>query len=442
MAGSSLTVIDNRTGARFEVPIEDGAVRAADLAAIRGTSDDRGLVVYDPALANTATCRSRISDVDPDRGALRYRGYPIEQLAERSSFLETAYLIVKGELPTASHFRMWQHNIKTHTMVHENVGRFIRGFRYDAHPMGILIGTVGALSTFYPDARNILDLESRRMQTRRLIGKMPTIAAFAYRHSRGLPHVYPDNDLSYVANFLSMMFKMTELSYEPDPLVAHTLDVLWILHADHEQNCASATVRPVGSAHAAPYSAVAAAAAALSGPRHGAANENVIYMLREIGAVNHVPAFLAQVKAGERSLQGFSYGLYARYDPRTRIIKRLAAEFFAARGSSPLFDVAVELERLVLDDEAFASPRLYPSVDLYSGLLYEAMGFPLPMFPVLFAIARTAGWMAQWAEAVLDQEQRLTRPRQLYVGQDERPYVPLGERREGGTLETEVRGRL
>jgi citrate synthase len=442
MGGSSLTVIDNRTGARFEVPVEDGVIRAADLAQIRTGASDRGLAVYDPSLASTATCRSRISQVDGAHDALRYRGYPIEQLAERSSFLETAYLIVKGELPTAAHFRMWEQNIKTHTLVHENVGRFIRGFRHDAHPMGILIGTVGALSTFYPDARDILDLESRRMQTRRLIGKMPTIAAFAYRHSRGLPHVYPDNELSYTGNFLSMMFKMTELSYRPDPLVERTLDALFILHADHEQNCSSTAVRLVGTAHADPYSAVTAAAAALSGPRHGAANENVIRMLREIGEPRHTAAFLAQVKAGAKTLQGFNYGHYAHSDPRTHIIKRLASEFFAARGSNPLFDVALEVERLVLDDTAFAEPRLYPSVDLYSGILYEALGFPTTMFPVLFTIARTAGWMAQWAEVVLDEEQKLTRPRQVYVGQAERAYIPIAARREGGTLETEVRGRL
>jgi citrate synthase len=442
MAASTLTVTDDRTGKRYVLPIEHGAIRAADLAAIGAAPGTPGLAIYDPSLIHTATCKSRISYVDGEQDVLRYRGYPIEQLAERSSFLETAYLIVKGELPTASHFRMWQHNIKTHTLVHENVQRFIRGFRYDAQPMGILVATVGALSTFYPDARSILDVESRRMQTRRLIGKVPTIAAFAYRHSRGLPYVYPDNDLSYAGNFLSMMFKMTELAYEPDPLFERTLDVLFILLADHEQNCSSTTMRTVGSAHSDPYSTVAAAAAALSGPRHGAASRNVVQTLREIGAEDRVRAYVAQVKAGERRLEGFNHGLYRAYDPRTRIMKRLAEELFAARGPSPLFRIALELERQVLEDEHFASPRLYPSIDLYSGIIYEAMGIPIAMFPVLFAIARTAGWMAQWAEMLMDEEQRLTRPRQLYVGAEERTYVPLGERQERGTRETEVRGPL
>jgi citrate synthase len=441
MPSETLTVVDNRTGRRYEVPIEHGAVRAADLARITPAEDEPGLLVYDPSLTNTAICRSRISDVDAERDALRYRGYPIEQLAEHSTFLETAYLIVKGELPTASHFAMWKRNVTMHTLVHENVLRFIGGFRYDAHPMGILVGTVGALSTFYPDAKNILDLESRRVQTRRLIGKVPTIAAFAHRRSLGLPYAYPDNELSYIGNFLSMMFKMTELTYRPDPLVERTLEVLFILHADHEQNCSSTTVRTVGSAHADPYSAVAAAAAALSGRRHGAASEEVIHMLREIGEPARVPAYLARVKTGERHLFGFSHGAYRNYDPRTRIIRRLAEEFFSARGRQPLFDVARELERVVLDDGP-ASPRLYPNIDLYSGLIYQAIGFPVAMFPVLFAIARTAGWMAQWAELLLDEEQRLTRPRQIYVGHPERVYVPLEQRREGGPLETEVRGSL
>jgi citrate synthase len=442
MPPQTLTIVDNRTGRRYEVPIEGNAIRAADLGRIKPSEEARGLAIYDPALSNTATCRSRVSFVDGERDVLRYRGYPIEQLAERSTFLETAYLIVKGELPTASHFRMWQRNITLHTLLHENVLRFIGAFRWDAHPMGILIGTVGALSTFYPDARDVLDLESRRVQTRRLIGKMPTLAAFAYRRSRGLPYVYPNNQLSYTGNLLSMMFRMTELEYRPDPLVERVLDQLFIVHADHEQNCSSTVMRAVGSAHSDPYSCVAAAAAALGGRRHGAANEDVIRMLQEIGSVDRVPAFVRQVRAGERPLLGFSQGLYRRYDPRTRIIKRLAAEFFDARGPSPLFDVARELERVVLDDPAFASPRLYPNVDLYSGLVYEAMGFPIAMFPVLFAIARTAGWMAHWAEMLLDEEQRLTRPQQLWVGPEERTYVPLEERPEGGPLEPEVRGAL
>ena len=430
----TLTVIDNRTGRRCDLPIEHGAIRAADLAPL-------GLVSYDPALSNTATCKSRISYIDGERGILRYRGYPIEQLAEQSTFLETAYLIVKGELPTRSHFVMWKHNITTHTLVHENAKRFIQGFRYDAHPMGILIGTLGALSTFYPDARRIQDLESRRMQTRRLIGKVPTIAAFAYRHSRGLPYVYPDNELSYTGDFLSMLFKMTELQYQPDPVLERALDVLFILHADREQNCSATTMRVVGSAHADPYAAVAAAAAALSGPRHGAANEDVIHMLREIGSPERVRDFVAEVKQGRR-LSGFGHPVFTHGDPRVPTIRRVAYEVFEVTPRNPLVDVARELERVALDDPDFVSHGLYPNIDFYSGMIYEAMGIPVAMFPVLLAIPRTAGWMAQWAELVLDDEQRITRPKQIYLGYDAREYVPLDHRREGGALETEVRGPL
>jgi citrate synthase len=431
----TVTITDNRTGKQVEAPIEHGGIRATELGRL-------GLVSYDPALLNTAACRSAISYIDGDRGILRYRGYPIEELAEKSSFLETAYLIVKGELPTTSHFRMWQHNIKMHTMVHENLKHFIEGFRYDAHPMGILIATVGALSTFYPEAKHILDLESRRVQTRRLIGKMPTIAAYAYRHSRGLPYVYPDNELSYTGNFLSMMFKMTELRYQPDPVLERALDVLFILHADHEQNCSTTTMRTIGSAHADPYAAVAGAAAALGGPRHGSANEEVVHMLHEIGSSDHVPALIQQVKAGERRLMGFGHRVYKNYDPRAKIIQTLAHQVFEVTGRNPLIDIALELERIALQDDYFVSRRLYPNVDFYSGIIYEAMGFPVAMFPVLFAIARTAGWMAQWAELVLDDEQKITRPKQLYVGRDARPYVPLDARRDGGAQETEVHGPL
>ena len=431
----TLTVIDNRTGKKIELPIENGAIHAAELTRL-------GIVSYDPALLNTAACKSKISYIDGERGILRYRGYPIEELAEKSSFLETAYLIVKGELPTASHFRMWQRNIKMHTLVHENLKQFIQGFRYDAHPMGILIGTVGALSTFYPEAKNVMDLESRRVQTRRLIGKMPTIAAFAYRHSRGLPYIYPDNDLSYTGNFLSMMFKMTELKYKPDPVLERALDVLFILHADHEQNCSSTTMRAIGSAHSDPYAAVAGAAAALGGPRHGSANEEVVRMLHEIGSADRIPALIKRVKAGELRLTGFGHRVYKNYDPRAKIIKRIAYEVFEVTGKNPLIDIALELERIALQDDYFGSRRLYPNVDFYSGIIYEAMGLPVAMFPVLFAIARTAGWMAQWAEMLLDEEQKITRPKQLYVGSDERPYVPLDQRRDGGATETEVSGPL
>jgi citrate synthase len=442
MAKESLTVTDNRTGKQYEIPIELGAIRAVDLGNIKLAPDESGLVSYDPSLLNTATCMSKISYIDGDKGILRYRGYPIEQLAEKSTYLETAYLIVKGELPTTSHFRMWQRNITMHTLIHENVKQFIEGFRYDAHPMGILIGTVGALSTFYPEAKHIMDLESRRVQTRRLIGKMPTIAAFAYRHSRGLPYVYPDNDLSYTANFLSMMFRMTELKYTPDPVLEHALEVLFILHADHEQNCSSTTMRIVGSSQADAYSAVAAAAAALSGPRHGAANEEVIHMLQEIGSVDRIPALIKEAKSGERRLMGFGHRVYKNYDPRAKIIKRIAHEVFEVTGRNPLIDIAVELERIALQDEYFIKRKLYPNVDFYSGIIYQAMGFPVSMFPVLFAIARTSGWMAQWAEHVLDEEQKITRPKQIYTGYDERPYVPLDQRRDGGALETEVSAAL
>jgi citrate synthase len=442
MPGDTLTVIDNRTGKKYELPIEHDAIRAKDLAQIQATPGGPGLTSYDPALVNTATCKSKVSFIDGERGILRYRGYPIEELAEKSTFLETAYLIVKGELPTTSHFRMWQRNIKMHTMIHENLKHFIEGFRYDAHPMGILIATVGALSTFYPEARNVMDLESRRMQTRRLIGKMPTIAAFAYRHSRGLPYVYPDNTLSYTGNFLSMMYRMAEPKYHPDPVLEGALDMLFILHADHEQNCSTTTMRMIGSSLADPYAAVAGAAAALGGPRHGAANEEVVRMLREVGTTDRIPALIKQVKAGERRLMGFGHRVYRSYDPRARVIKNVAHQVFEVTGRNPLINVAVELERIALEDEFFVKRRLYPNVDFYSGIIYEAMGFPLTMFPVLFAIARTAGWMAQWAELILDEEQKIARPKQLYVGYDERHYVPLDLRRDAGPVETEVSGPL
>lgn len=438
MAKNTLTVTDNRTGKQYELSIEDNAIRTADLRQIKLSPDDGGLVGYDPALANTATCKSKITYIDGDKGILRYRGYPIEELAEKSNYLETAYLIVKGELPDTRHFDMWRHNITIHTMVHENIKKFVDEFRYDAHPMGILVGTIGALSTFYPDAKDIQNLESRRLQTRRLIGKLPTLAAFAYRHSRGLPYVYPDNDLSYAGNFLSMLFKMTELQYKPDPVLERALDVLFILHADHEQNCSTNAVRAVASSQVDPYSAVAAGVAALYGPLHGGANEAVIRMLLEIGSVDRVPEYIRKFKAGEGRLMGFGHRVYKNYDPRAKIIKRVAYEVFAVTGKNPLIDIAMELERIALQDDYFVARKLYPNVDFYSGIIYQAMGFPLTMFPVLFAIARTSGWMAQWAELVRDPEQRITRPRQIYTGEVPRAYASIEQRPEPSMREEAV----
>jgi citrate synthase len=431
MAKNTLTITDNRTGKSYEIPIEEGGViRAAELRQIRIGSSDFGLMSYDPAFINTASCRSKVTFIDGDQGILRYRGYPIEELAEKSNYLETAYLIVKGELPDLKHFRIWEHNIKIHTMVHENIKRFMDGFRYDAHPMGMLVGTIGAMSTFYPDAKNIFELESRRLQTRRLIGKMPTIAAWAYRHTRGLPYVYPDNDLSYTGNFLAMLFKMTELQYKPNPVLERALDVLFILHADHEQNCSANAMRSVGSSQADPYSATAAAAAALYGPLHGGANEAAIRMLMEIGSRDKVPAMVKSVKSGERRLQGFGHRIYKNYDPRAKILKRMAYEVFEVTGKNPLIDIALELERIALEDDYFITRRLYPNVDFYSGIIYQAMGFPMEMFPVLFAIPRTSGWLAQWAEMVRDPEQKIARPRQVYIGEQTRRYAPIESRPE------------
>jgi citrate synthase len=438
----TLTITDNRTGKSYTLPIEQGAIRASDLSQVKVAPDDPGIASYDASYGNTAACKSKVSFIDGDKGILRYRGYPIEELAEKSSYLEVAYLIVKGELPTASRFAMWQHNIKMHTLVHENLKRFMEGFRYDAHPMGMLIATVAALSTFYPEARNVTDVESRRMQTRRLIGKMPTIAAFAYRHNRGLPYVYPDNDLSYTGNFLAMLFKMTELRYKPNPTLERALDILFTLHADHEQNCSTSTMRVVGSSLADPYSAVAAAAAALSGPRHGGANEDVVHMLHQVGSTKDIPDLITKVKAGERRLAGFGHRVYKNYDPRAKIIKQIAHEVFEVTGKNPLIDIALELERIALQDDYFVKRKLYPNVDFYSGIIYEAMGFPMEMFPVLFAIPRTAGWMAQWAELLTDEEQRIARPKQVYIGHDVRSYVGIEQREETGADETEVRGPL
>ena len=421
MAKDSLSVVDNRTGRTYELPIEDGAIRARDL-------QQMGLVSYDPAFGNTASCRSRITYIDGDAGVLLYRGYPIEQLAERSTFLETAYLLVKGELPNAQHLAQWTHNITMHTIVHENIKNFMDGFRYDAHPMGMLVATVGALSTFYPEAKLIHDPDSRRIQTHRLLAKMPTIAAFAYRHATGMPYAYPDNDLSYTGNFLNMMFKVTELKYRPNPVLERTLDVLFILHADHEQNCSANAMRSIGSSQVDPFSALAGACAALYGPLHGGANEAVLRMLQEIGSVANIPAYLQRVKAGEVRLMGFGHRVYKNFDPRGTVIKRLADQVFEVTGRNPLLDIAMELERIALQDDYFRERRLYPNVDFYSGIIYQAMGFPVDMFPVLFAIPRTAGWIAQWLEMVQDEEQRIARPRQIYQGPVQRDYVAIDRR--------------
>jgi citrate synthase len=443
MAKNTLTITDNRTGKQYEVPIEEGGViRAAKLRDIKASADDFGIMSYDPSFTNTASCRSRITFIDGDKGILRYRGYPIEELAEKSNYLEVAYLIVKGELPDARHFAAWEENIRTHTMVHENIKRFMEGFRYDAHPMGMLVGTIGALSTFYPEANNINDLESRRLQTRRLIGKLPTLAAFAYRHARGLPYVYPDNELSYTGNFLSMLFKMTELKYKPNPTLERALDVLFVLHADHEQNCSANAMRSVGSSQVDPYSAVAAATAALYGPLHGGANEAVIRMLMEIGSPKNVGDFIKGVKKGERRLMGFGHRVYKNYDPRAKIVKRIAYEVFEITGKNPLIDISLELERIALEDEYFVSRKLYPNVDFYTGVTYQAMGFPMTMFPVLFAIPRTSGWMAQWAEMVRDPEQKIARPRQVYVGETTRKWTAVGERSEPTMREDAVSDRI
>jgi citrate synthase len=425
----TLTITDNRTGKKYEVPILNGAIRATDLRNIKSGPEDFGLITYDPAFMNTAACRSRITYIDGDVGVLLYRGYPIEQLAEESTYLETAFLILYGELPTAAQLTEWTTKITLHTMVHENSKKFMDGFQYDAHPMGVFISTVAALSTFYPDSKQIFDEQSRQRQIQRLIAKVPTIAAYAYRHSIGRPYVYPDNDLSFPGNFLNMLFKMTELKYKTHPTLERALDILFILHADHEQNCSTSAMRGVGSSHVDPYSALAGAAAALYGPLHGGANEAVLRMLQEIGSAQNIPAFIKRVKAGEGRLMGFGHRVYKSYDPRAKIIKRTADEVFDVTGKNPLLEIALELERIALEDEYFISRKLYPNVDFYSGLIYQAMGFPVDMFAVLFAIARTVGWVAQWEEMLLDQEQKIARPRQIYTGSGPRDYVPMASRK-------------
>lgn len=429
MAKDSLTVKDNRTGKEYELPLWEGTIRAMDLRQIKVDEDDFGVMAYDPGFKNTASTKSRITLVDGEKGILRYRGYPIDQLAEKSTYLEVAYLILNGELPNKDALDKWTYDILHHTIIHENIRQLMQNFRYDAHPMGMLISTLAALSTFYPEATNIRDEEVRTIQIQRLIAKVPTIAAFSYRHSRGLPFVYPDNDLSYTGNFLNMMFKMTELKYEPDPVLEKALDVLFILHADHEQNCGTNAMRSIGSSNVDPYSAMAGAAAALYGPLHGGANEAVLRMLSEIGSVDKIPALIEEVKKGKRRLMGFGHRVYKNFDPRVALIKTVAEDVFKVTGRSPLIDIAIELERIALEEDYFIERKLYPNVDFYSGIIYQAMGLPVAMFPVLFAIPRTVGWLSQWQEMLLDDEQKIARPRQVYLGEDERDFVPVAKRK-------------
>jgi citrate synthase len=424
----ALTVTDSRTGATYELPITDGTIRAMDLRQIKTDDQDFGLMAYDPAYTNTASCRSSITYIDGDAGILQHRGYPIEQLCEHSTYLEVAYLLINGKLPNEAELAGWVDEITIHTFVHENVKDFMQGFRYDANPMGMLVASVGALSTFYPDANQIHEERVRAMQIIRLLAKMPTLAAFAFRHNMGQPYVYPDNDLKYAGNFLGMMYKMTELKYEPDPRLERALDVLFILHADHEQNASTSAVRSVGSTQVDPYSAIAAGVAALYGPLHGGANEAALRMLKRIEKVENIPDFLDGVKAGNERLMGFGHRVYKNYDPRARIIRKYLDDVFEVRGKSPLLDVATELEKRALDDDYFTSRKLYPNVDFYSGLIYEALGLPVAMFPVMFAIGRTSGWIAQWKEMVEDSEQKIARPRQIYTGERDLDYVPIGQR--------------
>jgi citrate synthase len=427
-SGGSLSVTDNRTGKQYEIPIEDGTIRATELRMIKTDEDDFGLMTYDPAFMATASCRSAITFIDGEKGILEYRGYPIEQLAEKSTYLEVAYLLLHGELPTSKQLSDWDHEITIHTFVHENVKEFMQGFRYDAHPMGMLLASVSALSTFYPEAAAIKDPEARYIQIIRLLAKMPTLAAFAYRHNRGMPYVYPDNDLSYPGNFLSMIYKIAELKYEPDPRLERALDVLFILHADHEQNCSTSAVRSVGSSQVDPYSAMAAGVAALYGPLHGGANEAVLKMLKRIETQENVPGFIEEVKNGDEKLMGFGHRVYKNFDPRAKIIKKAVEDVFEVTGKNPLLEIATELEKIALEDDYFISRKLYPNVDFYSGLIYEALGMPVEMFPVLFAIGRTSGWIAQWLEMIEDPEQKIARPRQIYTGARSLDYLPIEQR--------------
>ena len=429
MSKETLSVVDNRTGKSYEIPISHGTIPAMALRTIKTSDDDFGLMTYDPAFMNTASCKSTITFIDGDKGILRYRGYPIEQLAEQSTYLEVAYLILNGELPNKGELDQWNEDINQHTYIHENIKKLMEGFRYDAHPMGMFISTVAALSTFYPEANKINDPVIRKKQILRLIGKVPTIAAFSYRHIKGMPYVYPNNELSFIQNFLNMMYSIGSSKYAVHPIFEKALNILFILHADHEQNCSTSSMRNVGSSHVDPYSATAAAAAALYGPLHGGANEAVLRMLDVIGDIKHVPEFINKVKSGEGKLMGFGHRVYKNYDPRAKVIKQLADEVFAVTGRNPKLDIALELEKIALEDEYFVKRKLYPNVDFYSGLIYQAMGFPMEFFPVLFAIPRTAGWISHWQEMLMDSDQKIARPRQIYLGQDERTFIPLAKRK-------------
>jgi citrate synthase len=423
----TLTITDNRTGKQYELPVAEGTIKAADLRQIKIDDEDFGLMSYDPAYLNTASCRSAITFIDGDRGILRYRGYPIDQVAEKASFLETAFLLFEGELPSRAQLDKWEHDVRYHTYVHTNIIKFLEGFRYDAHPMGMLLGAVGALSTFYPDAKDIADPANRYLQRVRLMAKLPTIAAFAFRHSRGLPYVFPKNDLSYIGNFVNMTFEIGGV-HEPNPVLQRALEILLILHADHEQNCSTSAVRSVGSSHVDPFSAVSAGIAALYGPLHGGANEAVLQMLDEIGSKKNIPRFIEEVKAGKGRLMGFGHRVYKSYDPRAKLIKKVAYDVFEQTGLNPMLEIALELERIALEDDYFIKRKLYPNVDFYSGLIYQAMGYPTDYFTVLFAIGRLPGWIAQWEEMLQDKEQKIARPRQIYSGHAERPFVPMAMR--------------
>jgi citrate synthase len=425
---NTLTITDNRTGQSYTLPVEDGTIRAMDLRKIKTDPEDFGLMTYDPAFMNTASCRSAITYIDGDRGILRYRGYPIDVLAERSTYLEVAYLILFGELPTASELKNWVHDITHHTMLHETTKKFMEGFRDNSHPMAMLVSTIAALSTVYPDAKHIQDSENRLLQIKRLIGKVPSIAAMSYRHISGLPYIYPDNDLTYTENFMNMLWKMVEPKYVANPVLARALDILFILHADHEQNCSTNAMRAVGSAHADPYLATASAAAALSGPLHGGANEEVLRMLDEIGSKDNIPAYIKKIKEGKGKLMGFGHRVYKNYDPRAKIIKRTADSVFEVTGRNTKLDIALELERIALEDDYFVQRKLYPNVDFYSGIMYQAMGFKPEMFTVLFAIPRTIGWLTQWQEMLTDSEQKIARPRQIWTGHETREFVPMEKR--------------